>query len=313
MIISASYRTDIPAFYGQWFMNRLQAGYCKVVNPYSRKPARVSLRRADVDGFVFWTKNLAGFVKHFPEINREGFPFIILYSINGYPHGLERAVINVDRSVELFKQTAAEYGPRVCVWRYDPIVFSSLTDFDFHVRRFEWLAGELAGYTDKVIISFVNPYPKVIKKMNRAAKKFGFTWTDPQDDEKITLAKKMVAIASGHGLELSVCSQKKYVVPGSKAACCVDAGRLEDIGKVKIKAKLRPNREDCGCCESRDIGLYDTCPAGCTYCYATGYRSPAQQRYKQHDPNAEFLFEPKDLNSRQQTNRDDIQLKLFND
>jgi len=313
MIISASYRTDIPAFYGQWFMNRLRAGYCKVVNPYSGRPSRVSIRRADVDGFVFWTKNLAAFVKHLPRIHRAAFPFIIHYSINGYPRQLERAVINVDRSVELFKQTAAEYGPRVCVWRYDPIVFSSLTDFDFHVRQFDRLAGELAGYTDEVIISFVYPYPKVIKKMNRAAKKFGFTWADPPDDEKTALAKKMVEIASGHGLKLSICSQKRYVVPGSKASCCVDARRLEDAGGVRIKAKLRPNREDCGCYESRDIGVYDTCPAGCVYCYAVGYNSPARQRYKQHDPNSEFLFEPGYLNAHERAGRDDIQLKLFDD
>ncbi len=84
MIISASYKTDIPTFYGDWFMRRLHAGYCKSVNPYSRQVYRVPLDRQAVDGFVFWTKNIAPFLKHLPAVRERGFPFVVQYTINGY-------------------------------------------------------------------------------------------------------------------------------------------------------------------------------------------------------------------------------------
>jgi hypothetical protein len=92
VIISASYRTDIPAFYGRWFMNRLGAGYCMAVNPYNHKPIRIKLSREAMDGFVFWTKNLGPFVKFLPEVRERGFPFVVQYAINGYPRELERSV-----------------------------------------------------------------------------------------------------------------------------------------------------------------------------------------------------------------------------
>jgi hypothetical protein len=100
VIISASYKTDIPTFYGEWFMHRLRAGYCKVVNPYGRQVYRVALDRPAVDGFVFWTKNVAPFLKHLPEVSERGFPFVVQHTINGYPRQLETAVVDVERSVE---------------------------------------------------------------------------------------------------------------------------------------------------------------------------------------------------------------------
>src|ERR1700694_1401224 len=80
MIISASYKTDIPAFYGEWFMNRLRAGSCKMVNPYGGQIYTISLVREDVDGFVFWTKNIGPLLKHLPEIHEGGYPFIVQHT-----------------------------------------------------------------------------------------------------------------------------------------------------------------------------------------------------------------------------------------
>jgi len=88
MIISASYKTDIPTFYGEWFMNRLHAGYCKMVNPYGRQIYTVDLSPERVDGFVFWTKNIGPFLKYLPEIRQMGYPFIVQHGIDGYPHEL---------------------------------------------------------------------------------------------------------------------------------------------------------------------------------------------------------------------------------
>jgi hypothetical protein len=163
MIISASYRTDIPAFYGDWFMNRLRAGYCKVINPYGRQVSHVSLAREDVDGFIFWTKNLRPFADHLPEIKERGFPFVVQFGINGYPREFETSVIDPKVSVALLHRICGTFGTRVCVWRYDTIVISNLTPFEWHPRNFEALASEVQGATDEVVISFLHPYKKTAR------------------------------------------------------------------------------------------------------------------------------------------------------
>src|SRR5579863_6513788 len=154
MIISASYKTDIPAFYGEWFMNRLHAGYCKMINPYGRQIYTISLKPEDVDSFVFWTKNIGPFLKYLPEIQQYGKPFVVQHSINGYPRELESRVVNHEQTVEHMRCLADEYGSEHLVWRYDPILFSSLTSVDWHRRNFATLAAKLEGTTDEVVISF---------------------------------------------------------------------------------------------------------------------------------------------------------------
>ena len=139
MIVSASYKTDIPAFYGAWFRNRLDAGYCKVLNPYSNRAQRVSLARDDVSAFVFWTKNVGPFLGTLAEVRRRGYPFVVQYSITGYPRPLEPHVVPAAASVRHMRMLCDLYGPRSAVWRYDTIVFSSVTPPRFHLRTFERL------------------------------------------------------------------------------------------------------------------------------------------------------------------------------
>jgi len=288
MIISASYRTDIPAFYGEWFMNRLRAGYCMVVNPYGGQTIRVSLAREDVDGFVFWTKNLRPFAVHLSEVRERGYPFVVQFGINGYPRELERSVIDPKASVALLRHVSATHGPRVCVWRYDTIAVSSLTPIAFHVENFSALARDLQGATDEVVISFLHPYKKTVRAMDRQAA-HGFTWRDPPPDEKRALASQLASIAAQHGMRLSICAQREYIVPGASDARCVDAERLSDVAGRPVRAGRQGHRKECGCWESRDIGEYDTCPHGCVYCYAVNDPALAAQRCREHDPSSEFL------------------------
>jgi hypothetical protein len=290
MIISASYKTDIPTFYGEWFINRLRAGYCKMVNPYSRAPIRVSLAPRDVGGFVFWTKNIGPFLKHLPEVRDRGHPFVVQHTINAYPKALEYSVVNADKSVNNLRRIADEYGSRVPVWRYDTVVVSSETPVDFHRRNFESLCQKLRGATDEVVISFVHLYKKTLRNMQWAEREFGFTWEDPSIDVKRELAAEMVEVAKANSMQLSICSQRDFLVPGAQDARCVDAVRLEDVAGRPIVAEKRGNRKECGCFASRDIGDYDTCPHGCVYCYAVLNRALAQRRFRDHDPAGEFLF-----------------------
>jgi hypothetical protein len=294
MIISASYKTDIPTFYGKWFLNRLNAGYCKMINPYGRQIYEVSLKREDVDGFVFWTKNIGPFMNVLEIVRMLGYPFMVQHTIHNYPKELERSVIDFTKSVNFIKNLAEQYGPAVAVWRYDPIIFTSITPFDFHLKNFERLASELEGSTDEVVISFAQIYRKSKNNLEKAAKAKGFTWEDPDDNTKLQLASDLAEIARHHEMQLTMCSQSKYSqAKGVKEARCVDALRLSHIGGFKIRAKLKGNREDCGCYESKDIGDYDTCPHGCVYCYAVHNWELALRRYREHDPNSEFLHAPK--------------------
>jgi hypothetical protein len=292
MIISASYKTDIPAFYGQWFLNRLRAGFCRTVNPYSGETARVDLSRDAVDGFVFWTKNLGPFLTCLEEVHDHGYPFFVQYTINAYPHSLEFSVVDPQRSLENAKRLAADYGPHTVVWRYDTIILSSLTPADFHLQNFETLARAMRGATNEVIISFAQIYKKTLRNMNWAAEKFRFSWEDPKPEVKLKLATQIAEIAKSYGMQFSVCAQPEFLVAGACEARCIDASRLSRISGTPISAREKGNRDGCRCAASKDIGEYDTCPHGCVYCYAVRNRSLAQRRYKSHNPEGEFLFEP---------------------
>ncbi|NOY27902.1 MAG: DUF1848 domain-containing protein [Oligoflexia bacterium] len=290
MIISASYKTDIPAFYGRWFRNRLDAGYCKMVNPYNRAQiSTISLLPQDVDGFVFWTKDAGPFLDPLDEIARRGFPFIVQYAINGYPRALESRVVDAARAVQHMKRIHDQHGPGVGVWRYDTILFTSLTDPDFHLRNFQRLARQLEGSTDEVVVSFAQVYKKTRINTDAAASRHGFEWWDPPDETKRALLQDLCAIAQSHDMRLTVCSQPHLLVEGAAEARCIDAERISQVGGRFVKARLKGARKQCGCYYSRDIGDYDTCPHGCVYCYAVRSREIALERFRQHDPDGEFL------------------------
>ncbi len=285
MIVSASYRTDIPAFYGPWFMDRLSDGLCRVANPYGGKDYTVSLRREDVDGFVFWTKNAEPFLDALAEVGRRGFPFFLQVTVNGYPGALERSVPVMERSVAVMKSLAETYGPRATVWRYDPLVVTDLTPPDWHIANFAALARSLHGACDEVVISFAQIYRKTRRNLQRAARAHGFAWRDPAPEEKISLAERLAQIAADHGMRLTICSQPALLVNGILPARCIDVARLSDVAGRTITAKRKGNREGCLCSESRDIGAYDTCPMGCVYCYAVSSRNAAQKRRQNHSAN----------------------------
>ena len=312
MIISASYKTDIPAFYGEWFSNRLSEGYCLVRNPYNGTFARISLARADVDGIVFWTKNVGPFLSQLSRIRDMGYPFLVQHTINGYPRALESRVTDANRSVDHLRQISSEFGPRVAVWRYDTIVLSTLTPFDFHVSNFARLALALSGVCNEVVVSFVQLYKKTTRNLNRAAEEHGFSWSDPEESEKRALLSELVRIGSAEGLTVSVCSQPQLLVPGAHEARCIDARRLQAVAGRSVQAPLRGNRKECGCFESRDIGDYDTCPHGCVYCYAVRDDALAKRRFAEHDAASNSLFPvPANAKISPAKNRALIELPLF--
>ena len=292
LIISASYKTDIPAFYGRWLTNRLDAGHCQVINPYNQNARRVSLSRHDVDGIVLWTKNLGPLVNQLPSLTERGYAFYVQYTVTNYPRELELSVTSADRAIDHIRVVSRRWGRRSVVWRYDPILMTDKTPFDWHVENFSRLSERIKGYADEVVVSFTQFYNKTRTNLNALGKTDGLSFYDPSIDEKRSLLDALVQIARSNDLDLTVCSQPDLPVPMSTASKCVDALRLSDIKGVLVRAQTKGNRPGCECAQSVDIGEYDTCPHGCVYCYAVRNRDLARERHRNHDPESECIFGP---------------------
>ena len=292
MIVSASYRTDIPAFYAEWFLKRLDAGFARTVNPYNRQLQIVSLARESVDGFVFWTRNVAPFFAVLDEVRRRGFPFVVQYTITGYPRALDQATIPAEQAIGHLHRLSGTFGKAASVWRYDPVVVTSLTPPDWHVDTFDRLCRTLAGAVDEVVLSLAHVYRKTARNLDAAARRAVFQWSDPSPPEKAALLSRLAAVAAGHGLKASLCGQPDLLAPGLNEARCIDAKRLERAAGHIIEAAHKPHRARCGCFASRDIGDYDTCPHGCVYCYAVASRERAKANLARHRPDGEDLVAP---------------------
>ena len=289
MIVSASYRSDIPALYGTWFLNRLATGHALVANPYGGPPYRVSLATDDVDGFVFWTRNAGPFRAGFEAVAGRGLPFMVQYTVTGYPRALELSVPEAARGVTEIRHLRHRYGPRAVVWRYDPILVTSLTETAWHVENFGNLATALRGATDEVVVSFAQFYAKTRSNVAAAARAHGFAWRDPEIDEKRALLAQLTDIAAAHGMRLTLCTQPDLASGKTPPARCVDAERLSDIAGRPLGAREKGNRPGCLCAESRDIGAYDSCTQGCVYCYAVRTNAAARTNRRRHDPESEML------------------------
>ena len=278
MIISASYRSDIPAFHGDWFLAALGAGEVAVMNPYNRRPSIVDLRPDAVDGYVFWTRNARPFARALAAVAAQGQPFVVQYTVLGYPRSLDANVIDPSRAVANARAIASAYGRRVVVWRYDPILLTPETETGWHRASFTRLADALAGVTDEVVVSFAQLYAKSARNLAKA----GVGWRVPDLAEQAALVAEFRETAARRGIGLTLCTQPDLAAgSGAPGARCVDAVRLSDIAGRPIAAVTKGNRPGCLCAESRDIGAYDSCVHGCNYCYAVSNHAAVQLRMRQ--------------------------------
>lgn len=288
MIVSASYRTDIPAHYGAWFRRRLAAGHARVRNPYGGREGTVSLRPEDVDGFVFWTRNARPFLPALDDVAARGIPFVVQFTLTAYPRALEAGTLAPDAAVETLRALARRFGPGAVVWRYDPIVISTLTDAAWHGANFARLARALAGASDECVVSFLDPYRKTRRNLDAAARAGGFAWRDPPAEEKRALVAALAPRAAAHGFRLTLCTEPS-LAGAAPAAACIDAVRLSAVAGRAIAAPIAGNRPGCLCARSRDIGAYESCAQGCAYCYAVSSRDAARRTLARHDPAADRL------------------------
>jgi DNA repair photolyase len=280
-IVSVSRRTDIPAFFGDWFAQQLDKGHTTVYHPYKHERITVSLEPQDVAAFVFWSKDYRPFWNYLEVLDRQGYSFVFHYTITGLPSIFEPKVPSAAESCQTLKLISQRYSPQHITWRYDPIILTDKTPPDYHIDKFRDLCQQLEGYTRRCYISFVNLYSKVLRALMRYENIFRII--DLPVLDKIQLSEDLATIASEHGISLSSCCNKYLVRGGITKGHCVDVELLHELfGINKNDYELKPSRKYCGCYESIDIGSYNTCKHGCIYCYAN--RSPSKSRFTNKQP-----------------------------
>ena len=290
-VISASRRTDIPAFHAEWFMRRVRSGGVAVVSPFGGGVREVSLLPADVIAVVFWTKNAKPIQPYLVELGRLGYPFTFLYTINNYPPALEPRVPPATHSLQTIKDLCRRFAGPVIRWRYDTVVLTEVLDRAWHIRNFQYLCDLLAPYTAECIFSFCDYYRKTVRNMDRLVPDY----RRPDDALCREMAEEMGEIARDRGITLASCAHDFLVSKRVKKARCIDPEVLLQLVETQQKRdavqalRTAPTRKECGCAASRDIGAYDTCLHGCVYCYANTDPDRAARNFAQVSPDRHSL------------------------
>jgi hypothetical protein len=298
VILSASRATDIPAFYAEWFMNRLRAGGFKWSNPFNAAQVQtVSIAKTRV--IVFWTKHPAGLLPHLDELDRMGLHYTFQFTLNDYEaEGFEPRVPKLDERIDLFRKLSERLGPERVVWRMDPLLLTDRIGVPELLDKAERLMGALAPHTRKLVFSFadIEAYPAVKRNLARA----GIAAREFTRGEMEGFARGLAELHRGHGLELATCGEEIDLSAfGIARNRCVDGGLMARLwpGDAALMEFLGPRaarkdpgqRKACGCSASKDIGGYGTCPQGCVYCYANHSPAEAVRRFRAHRPEGEEL------------------------
>ena len=278
MIISASRRTDIPAFYSSWFFNRLKDGFVLVPNPRNSKQlSRIFLSPDIVDCIVFWTKNPSSMLNKLVKLSE--YPFYFQFTLTVYEADIEKHLPALQKRIAIFKQLAEQVGQDRVIWRYDPILINKHYTIDYHIDFFNQIASSLRGYTDSCIISFIDDYPHIRQSLikediNRL-----------QVVDILNLCSSLSEITSDNQLILQTCAEEIELLNCNIShGACIDKTRIEKItGSLLLAKKDKNQRNNCQCLESIDIGTYDTCSFGCIYCYATTSKRNVQANKRLHN------------------------------
>ena len=248
MIISASRRTDIPAFYSSWFFNRLKDGFVLVPNPRNSKQlSRIFLSPDIVDCIVFWTKNPSSMLHKLVKLSE--YPFYFQFTLTAYEADIEKHLPALQKRIAIFKQLAEQVGQDRVIWRYDPILINKHYTIDYHIDFFNQIASSLRGYTDSCIISFIDDYPHIQQSLikediNRL-----------QVVDILNLCSSLSEIASDNQLTLQTCAEEIELLNCNIShGACIDKTRIEKItGRLLLAKKDKNQRNNCQCLESIDI------------------------------------------------------------
>lgn len=283
MILQTGMRTDIPAFYSKWFVNRIKEGYVLVRNPYN--PSAVTKYRINpevVDLIAFCTKNPAPMLGYMDILKPYGqFWFV---TITPYGKEIEPNVPDKRQVLEDFKTLSNSVGIDSVGWRYDPIFITEKYSLDFHLKAFEQMAKTLSGYTDTCIISFIDLYKKVIKNFPQARM--------VNKKERLKIGEVFEDIGRKYGITVKACAEgNELEVYGIDCDGCLTQEVYESALHTKLNMpKRKGQRTECACFFGNDIGVYDTCRHFCKYCYANTNKDAVIKNSKLHNPNSPFLI-----------------------
>ena len=292
VIISASRRTDIPAFYAEWFINRIRAGFCTVPNPVNpHRISNVSLDPNDVDVIVFWTRDPKPLIKRLAELDRRGFRYYFQYTILANPRTIDPKSPPTQRSIETLRSLADQIGPDRVIWRYDPIIITNQSPSHRHLEKISYIASALRGYTKRLVISLLDTYHHTEGRM-RSLEKKGLRVSFLDGERFPCFIKSIVEIAKANRMEIFSCAEESGLDRlGVASGKCIDDRLIEKVFKIMVTHKKDPHqRPACGCVMSKDIGMYDTCPFHCVYCYATKNIVSVKRNLLKHDPKSPSLI-----------------------
>ena len=293
LIVSASRATDIPAFYSQWFFDRLRDGYIRWRNPYNGKDSYVSF--GETRFVVFWSKNPAPIIPYLPLLKERNIGCYFQFTLNDYEvEGLEPNIPLLTRRIDALKQIVDVLGIGSVVWRFDPLILTDRISSDDLLRKLESIANPLNGYIEKLVFSFadISTYKKVGRNLSAAGINYR-EWTEP---EMLDFARRLSAL--NLGLELATCAEKVDLSQfGISHNRCIDPDLICQLAP-NLQCEIRRLKTDkgqrtlCGCISSKDIGAYNTCPHGCAYCYANTTPYSARQNHLRHmqNPNNDSII-----------------------
>ena len=283
MIINTGQRTDIPAFYADWFVNRLKAGFVLVRNPYNpRSVTRYRLSPEVVDLIGFCTKNPAPMLPHMDLLRPYGQFWYV--TITPYGKEIEPGVPDKREVLDSFRRLSDTVGPDRMGWRYDPVFISGEYPAERHIRAFEYMAQTLSGYTRTAVISFVDLYEKT---------KRNFPEVRPVTaEQRLLLGKAFVEIAGQYGMTVRPCGEGDELARfGADCSGCMTVAMYEQALGRRLKVpKTAPARKECACYLGGDIGAYNTCGHLCRYCYANYDAATVRKNLAAHDPESPLLI-----------------------
>lgn len=282
MIISASRRTDIPAFYSDWLLRRLETGTVLVPNPWNPNlMGHVLLTPKNVDCIVFWTKNPAPLEGKLSRIDRLGYRYYFTFTVTGYGADLEQNLPPKEEILSTFQRLSDRVGPMRVDWRFDPILINNRYTIQWHIDTFADLCRKIGPATQRCIINFVKFYPHIPSKIIELNNK--------QIQET---TKAILRTAAEFQLPVFTCTENSFLQEnGIGFSSCIDPKKIEQLVGRPVKAKKDPGQpKNCHCIESVDIGMYDSCMNGCTYCYAMHNEERVRRRMAEHDIESPMLI-----------------------
>lgn len=280
MILNVSGRTDIVAFYSQWFMNRYNEGYIDVRNPfYQKMVSRINFN--DVDLILFCTKNPKPILKYLDKIKK---PILFHVTLTPYKKDIEPNVMDKKELIEAIKELSKIIGIDNLTIRYDPVFISDKYNINYHIKAFDKMCRLLDGYVNKILISFPDEYKNVKKNYSE------LKYRKLEEQDYKAIGENFSRSAKIHGMIVHTCSEDRNLIEYGfiKGECLSHELAYKLTGKTYKNWSARKNK-NCHCVEMVDIGVYNSCKHFCKYCYANYDETLVEANYQKHNPNSSLL------------------------